>query len=534
MPSEKHVAVCAFPFGSHPWVLANLVGKLTAAAADVRFSFLSTAKSNGVVFPPPSRAASIPSNLRVYDIGDGLLAGYHDAAGDPRDPADLFLRAASANFQAGVDIAERDAGRKVSLLLADGLITVVACKVAEKMHVPWVTFWFAVPHSLSMHVYADLIHQLSRDATDEEQTLDMILGLSLMRMVDLPEELAMDPNMSTICRMFRELGNVIPRAAAVVMNSFVEMDPKPLTADLKSKFSILLYLGMLTIGEICEICGEQDDYSEFLLPVLPIEPSMFDQEEIPTAIVQGNQPMNIEDVNTAPVQVAVDLQVGTNDATEGVPVDTAPIISAPIRKSSRITRPSTRLHSRGPQTVVYISFGSGPLSSPPPDEIASLAEALESTGTPFLWSLTDQLKARCLPRGFEERTAARGRIVPWAPQWEVLGHPACGAFVTHCGYNSVCESMAAGVPMIGRPVAVDQRICGKLVEEVWGIGVRVEGGVLSKSGMVKALEVVLRSEEGKAMRKKVGELREKLAEAAGPGGRAAADFKALVELISTL
>ncbi|XP_030448206.2 anthocyanidin 3-O-glucosyltransferase 7-like [Syzygium oleosum] len=455
MPSEKHVAVCAFPFGSHPWVLANLVGKLAAAAGDVRFSFLSTAKSNVVVFPPPSRAASIPSNLRVYDIGDGLPTGYHDATGDPRDPADLFLRAASANFQAGVDIAERDAGRKVSLLLADGLITVVGCEVAEKMRVPWVSFWVSAPHSLSIHVYADLIHQLSRDATDEEQTLDMIPGLSLMRMVDLPEELAMDPNMSTICRMFRELGNVIPRAAAVVMNSFVEMDPEPLTADLKSKFSILLYLGMLTLAP----------------PSLP-----------------------------------------ASDETGCLPW----------------------LDSRGSQTVVYISFGSGPLTSPPPDEIASLAEALESTGTPFLWSLTDRLKAQCLPRGFEERTAARGRIVPWAPQREVLGHPACGAFVTHCGYNSVFESMAAGVPMIGRPVAVDQRICGKLVEEVWGIGVRVEGGVLSKSGMVKALEVVLRSEEGKAMRKKVGELREKLAEAAGPGGRAAADFKALVELISTL
>ncbi|KAI6679733.1 hypothetical protein NL676_033614 [Syzygium grande] len=70
---------------------------------------------------------------------------------------------------------------------------------------------------------------------------------------------------------------------------------------------------------------------------------MFDQEEIPTAAIQGNQPMNIEDVNTAPIQVAANLEVGTNDATEGVPADTAPIISAPIRKSSRIPRPSMRL-----------------------------------------------------------------------------------------------------------------------------------------------------------------------------------------------
>ncbi|KAF7851855.1 hypothetical protein BT93_L2015 [Corymbia citriodora subsp. variegata] len=457
MPPEKHVAICAFPFGSHPWILANMVGKLATAAADVRFSFLSTAKSNHVVFPPPSRAALIPSNLRVYDVGDGSPAGHHEASGDPRDQADLFLRAASANFQASVDTAERDAGRKVSLLLTDGLLTVVACEIAEKWHVPWVAFWFSAPHSLSMHVYADLIHQLRRNADDEEKTLDMIPGLSVMRMVDLPEELVMDPNMSVSCQMFRNLGNVILRAAAVVMNSFVEMDPEPLTADLKSKFSVLLHLGMLT-----------------LTPSSP-------------------------------------LSLPASDETGCL----------------------TWLDSRGPRTVVYISFGSGPLSSPPPDEIMSLAKALESTRTPFLWSLTDRLKGQCLPGGFEERTGAHGRIVPWAPQREVLGHPACGAFVTHCGYNSVFESMAAGVPMIGRPVAVDQRICGKMVEEVWGIGTRVEGGVLTEGGMVKALEAVMRSEEGKAMREKAGELRRRLAEVAGPGGRAAADFKALVELIST-
>lgn len=457
MPSEKHVAVCAFPFGSHPWVLANLVGKVAAATVDVRFSFLSTAKSNHVVFPPQSRATLIPSNLRVYDIGDGSPAGYPEAAGDPRDQADLFLQAASANFQAGVDTAERDAGRKVSLLLADGLLPVVACEIAEKMDVPWVAFWASAPHSLSMHVYADLIHQLSRNATDEEKTLDMIPGLSLMRMGDLPGDLVMDPNISVSCRMFRDLGNVIPRAAAVLMNSFVEMDPEPLTADLKSKFNILLHLGMLT-----------------LVPSSP-----------------------------------------------------------PSLPASDETGCLTWLESRDPQTVVYISFGSGPLSSPPPDEITSLAEALESTRTPFLWSLTDQQKAQCLPGGFEERTSAYGRIVPWAPQRGVLGHPACGAFVTHCGYNSVYESMAAGVPMIGRPVAVDQRICGKMVEEVWGIGVGVERGVLTESGMVKALDAMMMSEEGKVMRKKAGELRRRLAELAGPGGTAEADFKTVVELIST-
>jgi len=74
---------------------------------------------------------------------------------------------------------------------------------------------------------------------------------------------------------------------------------------------------------------------------------------------------------------------------------------------------------------------------------------------------------------------------------------------------------------------------GRLVKEWWKIGVGVEGGTITKSGMVKALEVVLRSEDGKEMRKKAGDLRERLVEASGPGGSVQADFKTLVDLVST-
>ncbi|KAL3744821.1 hypothetical protein ACJRO7_013999 [Eucalyptus globulus] len=451
MPSEKHVAVCNFPFSSHPRTLAKLVCKFAAIGPNVRFSFLSTAKSNDSVFPPPSRAASLPSNLRVYDVGDGLPTGHDKVADDPRVEAELFLRAAPVNFLAGVDTAVRDAGSKVSLLLTDGVASLVACEVADKLHVPWVALWAAAPYALSMHVHADLILQLRQNAADEEKTLDMIPGLSMMHIADLPEELVKAPDTSMIYRTFREVGNVLQHAAAVALISYSEFDPEPLTADLKSKFSILLHLGCLTPGP----------------------------------------------------------------------------------PASDKTGCLTWLDSQGPQTVVYISFGSGSFTNLTPDEITALAEALESTRTPFLWSINDKLKTRCLPGGFEERTSAHGRIVPWAPQREVLSHPACGAFVMHCGYNSMLESVAGGVPMICRPVAVDQMMNARVVEEVWAIGIGVERQVITKSGMVKALEVVLRSEEGKEMRKKVGEFRQRLLVAAGPEGRAEADFKSLVEFIST-
>ncbi|KAF7848180.1 hypothetical protein BT93_L2219 [Corymbia citriodora subsp. variegata] len=83
---------------------------------------------------------------------------------------------------------------------------------------------------------------------------------------------------------------------------------------------------------------------------------MLDQEEIATTAAQGNHPMNIENgnmenVNTTPNVVAIpdtttyttDLEVGTENAAEVAPTDTTSITSAPIRRSSHIPKPSTRL-----------------------------------------------------------------------------------------------------------------------------------------------------------------------------------------------
>ena len=44
----------------------------------------------------------------------------------------------------------------------------------------------------------------------------------------------------------------------------------------------------------------------------------------------------------------------------------------------------------------------------------------------------------------EEATKERGFVVDWAPQEDVLAHPAVGGFFTHSVWNSVLERIDAG------------------------------------------------------------------------------------------
>ncbi|KAH7841540.1 hypothetical protein Vadar_031297 [Vaccinium darrowii] len=180
-------------------------------------------------------------------------------------------------------------------------------------------------------------------------------------------------------------------------------------------------------------------------------------------------------------------------------------------------------------SVAYIGFGT--ILTPSPAEIVALAEALEASGTPFLWSLIDNLK-EFFPQGFMERTSKLGKIVPWAPQQQILAHSSVGVFVSHCGWNSVLESIVAGVPLIGRPFFADNLLNAWMVEKVWKIGVRLEGGVFTKNGTMLALELVLNHEKGKEMREQIGKYKELAWKAVGPEGSSTQNFNTLLEVIT--
>ncbi|CAL8138518.1 unnamed protein product [Prunus armeniaca] len=57
-----------------------------------------------------------------------------------------------------------------------------------------------------------------------------------------------------------------------------------------------------------------------------------------------------------------------------------------------------------------------------------------------------------LPEGFLDRTAKIGKVIGWAPQVDILAYSSIGGFVSHCGWNSMLESLWYGVPVATWPI----------------------------------------------------------------------------------
>ncbi|XAR63848.1 hypothetical protein NMG60_11023966 [Bertholletia excelsa] len=137
----------------------------------------------------------------------------------------------------------------------------------------------------------------------------------------------------------------------------------------------------------------------------------------------------------------------------------------------------TWLDGRANDSIVYVCFGSRVTLTC--KQMEALAAALESSRVHFIWCLKGSDKGNLShEKEFEERVGDTGFIIRgWAPQVSILRHRAVGAFVTHCGWNSVLEGLAAGVLMLTWPNGSDQFADAKLLVDQLGVAVRAcEGG----------------------------------------------------------
>ncbi|XP_074584901.1 7-deoxyloganetin glucosyltransferase-like [Curcuma longa] len=182
-------------------------------------------------------------------------------------------------------------------------------------------------------------------------------------------------------------------------------------------------------------------------------------------------------------------------------------------------------------SVLYVNFGS--TTNLTSKQALEFGWGLANSGCSFLWVIRPDLvvgDAALLPQEFSEMTKGRSFITSWCPQQRVLAHAAIGGFLTHCGWNSTTESICSGVPMICWPFFGDQQINCRYICSVWGIGTEIDQDVTREEveGLVKEL---MEGQKGKEMKRKAVEWKEKVVEAAKPGGGSWRNLEKLIEEI---
>ncbi|XP_015874532.3 UDP-glycosyltransferase 86A2 [Ziziphus jujuba] len=133
------------------------------------------------------------------------------------------------------------------------------------------------------------------------------------------------------------------------------------------------------------------------------------------------------------------------------------------------------LNSKPNGSVLYVSFGSYAHLSK--QDLVEIANGLSSSNVSFVWVLRPDIVSSDdvdpLPVGFREEVGDRSMIIPWCSQIEVLAHRAIGGFLTHCGWNSILESIRCEVPLLCFPLLTDQFTNRKLVVDDWKVGINL-------------------------------------------------------------
>ncbi|KAF7072374.1 hypothetical protein CFC21_077516 [Triticum aestivum] len=135
------------------------------------------------------------------------------------------------------------------------------------------------------------------------------------------------------------------------------------------------------------------------------------------------------------------------------------------------------------QSVLFVALGT--LLAVSDEQLKEVARGLEDAQVNFLWAVRSDDSAD-LGIGFHERVQGRGVVTEgWVDQPAILQHDCVKGFLSHCGWNSVLESVCAGVPLAVWPMMFDQPLNAKLVVDELKVGVRVR----STRGLVKGEEV---------------------------------------------
>nr|XP_043638543.1 UDP-glycosyltransferase 89B2-like isoform X2 [Erigeron canadensis] len=190
------------------------------------------------------------------------------------------------------------------------------------------------------------------------------------------------------------------------------------------------------------------------------------------------------------------------------------------------------------QTVVYVCFGSHLVLTN--SQMVAVASGLEKSGVKFVWSVKEptggHVASECgrIPEGFEDRVAGRGLVVRgWAPQVAILNHDSVGAFLTHCGWNSITEGVVAEVLLLTWPMSADQYSNATLLHDL-KVGMKACEGekTVPDSNVLAKLFIKSVSDESRVERERAKEFAKAAKKAICEKGSSVAELDRLVANVS--
>ncbi|KAM0861319.1 hypothetical protein ACQ4PT_045964 [Festuca glaucescens] len=186
------------------------------------------------------------------------------------------------------------------------------------------------------------------------------------------------------------------------------------------------------------------------------------------------------------------------------------------------------------RAVLYVALGT--LAAIPEAQLKEVADGLEHAEIDFIWAVRPENID--LGAGFEDRTRGRGLVVrEWVDQQGILRHESVRGFLSHCGWNSVLESVTGGVPLAVWPMQADQPFNARFAVEELKIAVRLQTSDGTMRGLVTCEEVsrivreLMLGEVGTEAAKNVAEISVLAKEAVSEGG---SSWKAVEEMIREL
>ncbi|KAH9476096.1 Linamarin synthase 2 [Psilocybe cubensis] len=203
------------------------------------------------------------------------------------------------------------------------------------------------------------------------------------------------------------------------------------------------------------------------------------------------------------------------------------------------------LKEHGENSVIFLSFGTvfWPTSQ---DYIEEAIEAFIEKNIPFLLCYASHIANLSEEIINKVQGSGIGLVSKWLPQQFILNHPATGWFISHCGHNSVMESLASGIPMLCWPFHADQPYGAAHISENLKVGIELIEVRTGASGLkplrrngrqakgsreafgIEIRRVIddLRAERGTEIRKNAANMKPKLANTwAADGGIGRKEFE---------